>query len=157
MSEGSLKVLLDFRRRVASIMREHDAVRVDVLRPALAVVGVLSGGTSTYACIKAWCNKIDIKLTKHTSLQIEIINRSPYRPSICHRPVFARVARWWLRGMVAVAALALGMRDSARTLRNPRCSADLEGRFRRCRRARYRLLPMTFDEHSAATKRDSWH
>lgn len=48
MSEGSLKVLLDFRRRVASIMREHDAVRVNVLRPALAVVGVLSSGTSTY-------------------------------------------------------------------------------------------------------------
>lgn len=29
-------------------MREHDAVRVDVLRPALAVVGVLGGGTGTH-------------------------------------------------------------------------------------------------------------
>jgi len=63
--------------------------------------------------------------------------------------MFARVARWWLRGVVAVAALALGTQDSARTLRNLHCSADLEGRFRRRRKARYRLLPETFDERSA--------
>lgn len=31
-------------------MREHDAVRVHVLRSALAVVGVLGGGAGAYAC-----------------------------------------------------------------------------------------------------------
>lgn len=68
MSEGSLKVFLDFRRRVASIMREHDAVRINVLRPALAVVGVLGRGTSTYACARAGCTEIRRYMKKKKKL-----------------------------------------------------------------------------------------
>jgi len=50
VSEGSLKVFLHLGRSVASVMREHDAVGVHVLRPALAIVGVLVGGGGAHAC-----------------------------------------------------------------------------------------------------------
>lgn len=52
MCEGPLKVFLHLGRRVAPIMREHDAIRINILRSALAVVGVL-GRAGTHAVCRS--------------------------------------------------------------------------------------------------------
>jgi len=84
--------------------------------------------------------------------------KSSHHPSICRRPTSARAARWWRRGVAAIAASALATRDSARILPSPRCSVDLEARFRLRRRARCWLPPGIFGERSTATRRtDQYH
>jgi len=79
--------------------------------------------------------------------------KSSHHPSIYRHPTFARAARWWRRGAAAIAASALATQDSARILPSPRCSVDLEARFRRRRRARCWLPPGIFGERSTATRR----
>lgn len=141
-------------------MREHHAVRVDVLRSALAVVGVLGGGAGAHACEYRICPREYV--TAHvTAVHVHVCGNEnerqsydSYRPSICRRPTSARIARWWwwLRGVAVVAALALATRDSALTPQNPRYWVDLGERFRRRRRARYPRFPGTFGERSAETR-----
>jgi len=50
MSEGSLEMFLYLGRGIASVMCEHNAVGVHVLRSALAIIGVLVGSSGAHAC-----------------------------------------------------------------------------------------------------------